>query len=275
MGGVLLLTQCCGGICRSGPGSASDQAAAAAQAEVLSSGSGSFQGVANGSSGYVRPGPVPQGAWASGHGTMADILKARAAPPASFQAPSAVLPSPSLGSVQGSVSPSYAEAAPSAESSDASEFYSSSADPVLHSSVDSRSGSGQGAIGTVGNQRPIGDRPLSTASVDMSLGTGSAAAEAVSAEPSSVPAASSESRDAEAQVEVGVERAASPVSVISPVSSEELSAVEEAVANTDGGSGEAHQAGGRNVLGGSQYSGQPLYAPPLQPVGTQKGTCWE
>ncbi|KAG0559018.1 hypothetical protein M758_10G069800 [Ceratodon purpureus] len=247
-------------------------AAAAPQAQPSSAGSGGFPGVANGSSGYVRPAPAPQGAWASGHTTMADILKAQVAPAPSFQAPSATLPSPGFPGAQASVSASYPEAAPSAESSDASEFYSSSADPVLHSSVDSRGGSAQGAIGTVGNQRPIGDRPVSTSSAEMSLGTSAAAAQPVSSEPSSVPAtAAAESRDAEAQVEVAAAaRPASPVSVISPVSSEDLSA-EEAGASADGGSAQAQQAGGRSVLGGSQYNGQPLYAPPLQPVGTQKG----
>ncbi|KAG0559026.1 hypothetical protein KC19_10G072600 [Ceratodon purpureus] len=253
------------------PSLAADQPAAVPQAQAPSSGSANFPVVANGSSGYVRPAPAPQGAWASGNGTAADILKARAAPPPSFQAPppTPTPPFPAFPSAPASVSSSYQEATPSVQSPDASEFYSSTTDPVLHSSVDSRSGSAQGAIGAVGNQRHIGDRPVSTSSAEISSNTGAAAAQSLSVEPSPASVAAPESRDADAQVEAPVSRPASPVSVISPVSSEDLSA-EEAGASTAGVSVEAQQSGGRNVLGGSHYNGQPLYAPPLQPVGTQK-----
>lgn len=139
---------------------------------------------------------------------------------------------------------------------------------MLDSSVDSRGGGAQGAIGTVGNQRPIGDRPVSSSSVEMSLGSGVAAAQALSAEPSSV-AGAAETRDVETEVEVPLARLPSPPPVMSPSSSHDVSA-EEATASTEDGSEQ-----GRSVLGGSQFNGRPLYAPPQQPVGTQKGNGYK
>ena len=268
--------------CRSAVPPAIAPANTAPEARASSIGNGSLLGVANDSSGYVRPLPAPQGAWASGNGTMADILKAQAAPP-SFQALSATMPSAGCSDTQVSVSLCYPETAVFVESSDASEFYSSCADPVLHSSVDSRSGSAQGAIGTVGNQRLIGDRLVSTSSVEMNLGAGPV--QPVSVEPNAVPgaggaaAAAAELREAEAQLEVAAVRPASPAFLISPVCSEDLS-VEEAGASSDGGSAQTPQAGGQSspeskAILGIQYNGQPLYPSPLQVVGVQKGTRWE
>ena len=262
-------------IYRSVPSPAASQPAAAPQAQAPTTGSKRLSGVANGGSVYVRPAPAPQGAWASGHSTMADILKARSASPPSFQAPSAGLPSDGFPATQASVSPLHLVATPSVESSDASDFHSSSIEPVLHSSVVSRSGGTHGGSGMMGNQRSIGDWPVSTSSVEMSLGLGAAVAQPVSAEPSAVPAAGAaaiESRDAE--VQVAATRSPSPVSVVSPVCSEDLSA-EEARASTNGVSAQVQQAGGRSALGGNQHNGQPFYAPPLQPVGMQTGSGWE
>jgi len=136
---------------------------------------------------------------------------------------------------------------------------------VLDSSVDSAGGGVQGAIGTVGNQRPVG---LITSSVEASLESDVAAAQAVSSEPSSV-AGAADTRDAETEVEVPLETPSSPPPVISPALSPDVS-VEEGTASTEG-----QQSGGLSALGGSQFNGRPLYAPLQQPVGTQKGSGFE
>ncbi|XP_024396875.1 uncharacterized protein [Physcomitrium patens] len=222
--------------------------------------SGSSGGsAANGSSGYVKPAPGPQGAWASGHGTMADLLKARAAPPSST--PSSQSPSTSP-SIPAAVAPSYPAAAAPASSSEASEFYSSSTDPVLDSFVDSVPAGSQNVIGAVGNQRLIGDRFVSLTPAELSLDSSAASS---STQTSAVPAAVG---SGETEVEEVEARAASPAAASTPASSSQDTSPEKADVSVEVGNSQTH--GSKSVLGGSQFDGRPLYGSPQQPVGTQK-----
>ncbi|XP_024384604.1 uncharacterized protein [Physcomitrium patens] len=245
-------------------------AAAAAPVQAPSPASSSSGGAVNGSSGFVRPARPPQGAWASGHGTMADLLKARAAPPpppSSFQSPAT---SPAVPVVQTALSPSYpaavAPVAASEPSPESSGFYSSSADPVLHTSVDLRVVGGQSAIGAVGNQRPIGDRPVSSSNAEAAIDSSAASP---SAQASSVPE-SEGSGDLETDMERELETArppSPPAATASAPSSRDVS-VDEAAVSMEAGNSQGH--GSMSVLGGSQFNGRPLYGSPQQPVGTQK-----
>lgn len=233
--------------------------AATSQAQGPSTTGGSPPGLANGSSNYVRAAPVPQGAWSPGHATMADMLKARAAPPPVFQAPSA---SPPAAAVSGTPSASYSTAGPSVLGSESSEFYSSATDPVLHS-LDSHA---------VGAQRPIGDRPTGSSSAEIGLASSSPSQQSLPTQ--SIPmATATESSSVEGELEDESIRPPSPLSISPPSITD--AALDEAAVNMEAGTSpgpQSLQGGGRTVLGGSQFNGRPMYASQQQPVGTQKGT---
>lgn len=242
---------------------------AALPAQALNAGSGSSAGAANGISGNVRPSPAPQGAWASGHSTMADLLKGRAAhppPPSSFQAP----PTPPIvPAVQAAVTPSYpaaaAPAAASISSPESSEFCSSTADPVLLTSIDSQALDAKVAIRSVGNQLPIGDQPVSSTETEVTINS-------IAASPSaqaSVNPADIEPGHLETEVEVVGARPSSPSAAAATAPSNPDAIVDEAALRMEAGNSQGHAS--ISVLGGSQFNGRPLYGSLQQPVGTQKG----
>ena len=204
---------------------------------------------------------------------MADILKARAAPPTPpVQGPATSLPTPP---VLPTVSQSYSTAAPSIPPTESTEFYSSTTDPVLHPSLDSRAVGAQGAIkrdvGTVGNMRPIGDRPMNSLNLDLSSGS------PLPTQPSPVvqnilTPPPVESGSSETDLEAQTSGPPSPPISASAPSIQDVSA-DQAASATDAGTSvgsQSHQPGGR-VLGGSQFNGRPMYTSQQQPVGTQKG----
>jgi hypothetical protein len=243
---------------------ASGPIAASTPAQTLPSTAAKSGSTLSGSSIDTFSPPVLQGAWGSGHGTVADILRSSGMPTSQ--------PARSHASLAASVSQPYLPDAHLEPSSEQSDFHSSSADPVLPQLLASQALGAQDAIkrdlGTVGNQRAVGDRPSGSFSVD--VGPGVASLQPQVAPATGIP--SSPETDLEAQVI----RPPSPSHSVSLPSTQDQPA-EEAVALDDGGSNESQsqQTGGIGSsgpgLGGSQFNGRPMYPSQQQPVGTQKG----
>ncbi|KAH9567738.1 hypothetical protein CY35_03G040700 [Sphagnum magellanicum] len=211
----------------------------------------------SGSSIHTFSPPVLQGAWGSGHGTMADILRSSGTPP--------IQPAPAQASPSPAVSQPFAVR--HEPPSEQSEFHSSSTDPVLPPLLDSQTLGAQDAIkhyvGTGGNQRPVGDHLSSSVSVD--------AGPVVRSFPPQVATPTGVETDLEAQVT----RTPSPPPPASLPLMQNLPA-EEAVAVEDGGFNESQsqRTGGIGSsgpgLGGSEFNGRSTYSSQQQPVGTQK-----
>lgn len=220
--------------------------------------------LANGSSLYSRPSPVAQGSWggATGHATMADVVKSNGGAPS---APASV--QPSLPTVTQLYVPVQSAGSLS------SGVYSSSTDPVLHPGLDPRATGAPGAIkrelGSVGNQRPIGDRP----SVSVVVEGNSVSSPSHQAH---LPSSSSG----------GLHSLEAEVQELSPASPSSGTGAQERAVNVQSGSSESvssvlRQPSGpvsnasassatRTGLGGGQLNSRLGYQGQQQPVGTQK-----
>jgi hypothetical protein len=209
--------------------------------------------------------PILQGAWGSGHGTMADILRASGTPP--------IQPAPAQGPPAPSVSQPYVPANHLEPRAEQSEFHSSSIDPVLPQLLDSLTLGAQDTtkhdVETVGNQVTGGDHPSSSFSGDVSPIMAALLPRVTT--PTGV--SSSPETDLEAQV-IGTPSPPHPVSL---ASMQDLPA-DEPIAVEDRGPIEiqSQQTGGLGSsgtgLGGSQFNGRPTFPSQQQPVGTQKAS---
>lgn len=244
---------------------------AAVPVQVSSAGNISSAGAASGSNGQVRPSLTPQGAWASGHGTIADLLKARAVPPpppVNLQASAA---SPAVPAVELVVTESYPAASAtvaSVSSPESSEFCSSTPDPVLQTSADSWAMGAKSAVGSVGNQRPIGDQPVSWTGADAEVSLDSIAA-SPSAQASAIPAAiESGNLEVEVEMELAAARPSSHPPAAAPAPSSRDASADNAAVSMEAGTSQGH--GSMSALGGNQLNKRPLYVSSQQPMGTQK-----
>jgi len=214
----------------------------------------SSEGLPNGGSSHAEAPLVSQGAWSSGHTTMADILKFKAKPPL----PTAGVQSPGPGPASSSspvVTPAtvqhpvgYSLKMSPITSSLSSGFQSSSTDPVLPPLLDPHTQGAQRVIkqdiGAAQSQWPIGD--WSVNSLEMELRPVPTTPPQASVKQIDIPAPAA----ASSTLETDLEAKAIRPTTISPILMDNFRSGQAATVSL---------AGTQFVLGRSQVIGYPFY----------------
>lgn len=249
---------------------------------------GPSAGLLNGIPSYIRSPSIPQGSWgaaASGHTTMADIVKSNGAPlpPSGLTGPPPVTNATAAPPVSTSASQQYIIAGTAPMPISSSGVYSASTDSVLDPSRDPRATGTSGAtkreIGTVGNQRTKGEWSTSSPLTMDSLSAPSITSQSLQSaqtSASSPVAVAGPDRDTEAM------RPSSPsASPLPPILQQDRPS-SQPVADTSNsvgaqqprhGTGSTSSGGlsvSRTPVGGGPFS-RPVYLSQQHPVGTQKG----